>query len=217
MQDKELEKILQEKADKTEMRDFSLVWEEIKGEITPKQKEKKSFWKNKFFLVFAPALLIVCIVLSPLMFQKPTVPPEKVYFSSELDKELVTEAEMFNGLQEGDVSHVDLSRFVVSDTFLYYTNGREVKGAHFNFFDESRLTFFAIMDFYSDDVDLNLDMEIYNTNIQVNSADVHYKFNSVNNGYYKYSVYATYNKVKYVIEYSGACDNLMEFLTDFFA
>jgi len=42
MQDKELEKIIQEQADKTKMRDFSLVWEEIKDEITPVEKERKS-------------------------------------------------------------------------------------------------------------------------------------------------------------------------------
>ena len=48
MQDKELEKLLQEKADKTEMREFSQVWEEIKGEIVSPKPKKEFKWKKWF-------------------------------------------------------------------------------------------------------------------------------------------------------------------------
>ncbi len=216
MQDKELEKIIREKADNVKMRDFSEVWDEIKGEIVPKKKEKKSIFKNKFFLIFAPALLVICIALTPLFFLKPTPPPDKIYFADKLLVNTVTTDELLDGLSLANVTHVDLSKYILTDTYLYYTENTEVKGAKLTFYNESPTTFLAKMDLYDKSVELNLDLEIYDTNIQVNSADVYYKFKSNSSGFYEYSVYATYNNVKYVIEYSGVTDNLMEFLTDFF-
>ena len=217
MQNKELEKILQEKADKTEMRDFSLVWDEIKDEITPKEKEKTSIWKKKFFLIFAPTLLVICIALSSLLLIKPTPLQEEIFFAERLIKNNATLDEAISGLSSANITHVDLSRFGFSDTCLYYTDKMEVKGGYFEFYNENPTTFFAKMDLYDKSVELNLDIEnLYDTNCQVNSANVYYKFKSVNDGLYEYSVYATFNKVQYLIEYSGVTDNLMEFLTDFF-
>lgn len=217
MQDKELEKVLQEKADNVKMRDFSEVWDEIKDEIVTQKKEKKSIFKNKFFLIFAPALLVICIALTPLFFLKPTPPPEEVFFTDELLVNTVTTDELLDGLSLANVTHVDLSDYVFTETYLYNTEEGVVKGAKLTFYNESPTTFLAKMRFYDKSVDLNLDLEVYESNIQVNSADVFYKFKSNSSGFYDYEVYATYNNVKYVIEYSGVTDNLMEFLTEFFA
>ncbi len=218
MQDKELEKILQEKADKTEMRDFSLVWDEIKEEVTPKEKEKKSIWKKKFFLILAPALLVVCIALTPLFFLKQTPPPEEVFYIDELSIEAVTTDEALNGLSGASITHVDLAKYSFITTSLYVTEDLAVKGGYFEFYNENPTTFLAKMKLYDKSVELNLDLaSLYDTNCQVNSADVYYKFKSSSGGFYEYSVYATFNGVKYLIEYSGVTDNLMDFLTDFFA
>lgn len=217
MQDKELEKILQEKADKTEMRDFSLVWEEIKGEITPKQKEKKPFWKKKFFLIFAPTLLAVCIAFSPLI-NKLFNPIEEVFYSDELGMESVTAKEVIDGLSGASIFCDNLSKYTIIEPYLYYNEAMDVKGSRMEFYNENPTTMFAKMKLYASNVELNLDVEsLYNTHCQVNSADVYYKFISSDSGFYEYSVYATYNGVKYLIEYSGISDNLMEFLADFFA
>ena len=43
MQDKELEKILQEKADQGKKREFPQVWDEIKGEIVGEEEPPKKF------------------------------------------------------------------------------------------------------------------------------------------------------------------------------
>ena len=217
MQDKELEKILQEKADNVKMRDFSDVWDEIKDEIVSQKKEKKSIFKNKFFLIFAPALLVLCIALSPLLFQKPTPPPEEVFYSDDLVAERVTLEETLDGLSLSNIAHVDLSKYVLTDTYLYYTEEEIIKGAKFAFYNESTMSFFAEMMLYDKSVELKINQDLYDTNIQVNSADIFYKFKSNSSGFYEYSVYATYNNVKYLIEYSGVTDNLMEFLNEFFA
>ena len=217
MQDKELEKILQEKADKIEMREFSEVWDKLKDKVVPERREKKSILKNKFFLAFVPSLLAICIILTPFLFFKPTPTPEEVFYSDELTLVSVTKQEAFDGLLNANITHVDLSRYVFYDTSLYYTENLEIKGAYLEFYNENPSTFFAKMKLYDKSVDLKINTSLYDTNCKVNSANVFYKFKSADSGFYEYSVYATHNKVKYVIEYSGITDNLMEFLTDFFA
>lgn len=214
MQEKELEKVLQEKADNTKMREFSEVWKEIKDEVVSEKKEKKSILKNKFFLAFAPAFLAICIVLTPLFFLlNPS--EEKIYLSDQLIATSVTEKEMLDGLLNASIVHADLSEYIIFNANIYYTEEMEVKGACFSFYQE---TFFAEMKLYDKSVELNLDINnLYDTNCKVNSADVYYKFKSAESGFYEYSVYATCNNVKYLIEYSGVTDNLMEFLNDFFA
>lgn len=213
MQDKELEKVLQEKADNTKMREFSEVWKEIKDEVVVEKKKKKSIFKNKFFLAFAPAFLAICIVLTPLFFLL-NPPQEKIYLSDQLISTSVTEKEMFDWLSTASIAHVDLSEYIIIDENIFHTDEMEVKGACFSFYQE---TFFAKMRLYDKSVDLEIKTNLYDTNCKVNSADVYYKFKSAESGFYEYSVYATCNNVKYLIEYSGVTDDLMEFLNDFFA
>ena len=217
MQDKELEKVLQEKADNVKMREFSEVWDEIKDEISTQKKEKKSIFKNKFFLIFAPALLVVCIALTPLFFLKSTPTPDKTYYADKLISKSVVVEEALDGLKSASITHVDLSKYVFTETYLYNTEEGVVKGARLTFYNETTMSFFAEMKLYDKSVDLKINTSLYENNIQVNSADVFYKFKSNSSGFYDYEVYATYNNVKYVIEYSGVTDNLMEFLTEFFA
>ena len=160
MQDKELEKILQEKADNVKMRNFSEVWDEIKDEVKPKEKEKKSIFKNKFFLIFAPALLVLCIALSPLLFQKPTPPPEEVFYSDDLVVEKVTLEETLDGLSLSKIAHVDLSKYVLTDTFLYYAEDGAVKGAKLAFYNENTMSFFAEMMLYDKSVELKINQDL---------------------------------------------------------
>lgn len=217
MQDKELEKVLQEKADKTEMREFSQVWDEIKDEVIPEKKEKKNIFKNKFFLAFAPAFLAICIVLTPLLIFNPFSPQEKIYLNEELVSTIVTEKEMLDGLSNASIAHVDLSEYIIVDSYLFLTEETEVKGARLEFYNENPTTFLAKMKMYDKNVDLEIKIDLYDTNCKVNSADVYYKFKSAESGFYEYSIYATCNNVQYVIEYSGVTDNVMEFLNEFFA
>jgi len=163
MQDKELEKILQEKADNTKIRDFSEVWEEIKDEIVPQKKEKKSILKNKFFLTFAPTLLIICIALTPLIIKSLT-PLEEVFYTDKLNKQQVTVQEMYDGLLQENITHVDLSKYSFISTSLYVTEELEVKGGYVEFFNENPTTFLAKMKFanVSDDlVNVRVGKEMY--------------------------------------------------------
>ena len=179
-------------------------------------KKQKSILKNKFFLTFAPALLIICIALTPLIIKSLT-PIEEVFYTDKLSIEMATPDEAFEELLSANITHVNLSEYSIVDAYLFYTEGLEVKGAHFEFFNENPTTFLAKMKLYDKSVDLRINTDLYESNVQVNTANVYYKFKSNSSGFYEYDIYATYNNVKYVIEYSGVTDNLMEFLNEFFA
>jgi len=145
-------------------------------------------------------------------------PAEEVFYNDRLIKGAVTTEVALDELSSANLLLDSISGFALLDTYLYYTEDGVVKGAHFSFYDENPTTFFAEMKLYDKNVELNQVMEnSYENFCKVNSADVSYTFMGYNNGFYEYSVYATFNGVKYLIEYSGVTDNLTEFLTNFFA
>ena len=213
MQEKELENLLQEKADKVEMREFSQVWNEIKGQIEEPKPQRKFVWK-RWAPAFASAFLVLCIALSPIIINSLKPAPE-VFFSDDLSKQIVSETEMFDGLAQANISHVDLSEYSFISTFLYYTENMQVKGAFLSFYSSSII---AQMNLYDASVDLSLNLEsLYDSTYKVNSTEVLYKFKQENSGMYEYSIYAVHNKVQYVIEYTGLTNNVTDFLTKFFA
>ena len=218
MQDKELEELLQQEADQIKLRDFSQVWEEIKGEIEPPTKPKKKFsWKKKFSIILASAMVLVCAVLAPFVINGLT-PQEEVYFVDGLQTQIVTTQEMLEGLSQAQIAHVNLKDYVLSDTKLYVTEDLQVKGAEITFMDdENNPNFFAVMKLCVNNVDLDVNLDNYNNSKKVNSADVKYKFKQESSGLYDYSIYATCNGVQYVIEYTGVGNNLDDFLNKFFA
>ncbi len=218
MQDKELEELLQQEADQIKLRDFSQVWEEIKGEIEPPTKPKKKFsWKKKFSIILASAMVLVCAVLAPFVINGLT-PQEEVYFVDGLQTQIVTTQEMLEGLSQAQITHVDLKDYVLSDTKLYVSEDLQVKGAEFTFMDdENNPNFFAVMKLCVNNVDLDVNLDNYNNSKKVNSADVKYKLKQDNSEVFYCSIYATCNGVQYVIEYTGVGNNLDDFLNKFFA
>ncbi len=219
MQEKEIEKILQEKADKFEMREFSQVWEEIKGEIEQPEKQKKKIrWKKWLPMALASAVLVVCIALSPMIIKalKPAPPNEEVFYNDELTSQEVLENEMLEGLADAQIAHVNLGDYLFDGCKLLVTEDNKIKGASATIYNNPT-TFFAEMIIYHKSVDADIKLATYDTQCKVNSADVYYKLKQESGGMYQYNVYAVYNKVQYVIEYTGFSNNLTEFLNDFFA
>lgn len=215
MQDKELESLLQKKADEIKMRDFSQVWENIKGEIQPTKKEKKVSWKKWFPMVLASAVMVVCLALSPVIIKSLTPPPEEVFYTEELSQQDVLKEDMLNSLMQAQIEHVNLNNYVVEGCKLLITETNLVKGASFAFHNDS-YTFYAEMKICDKSVDLSGDLSTYDNTYKVNTADVQYKLKQESGGVYDYSVYANHNDVQYVIEYKGLSDNLIEFLNEFF-
>lgn len=219
MQKKEIEKVLQEKADKIEMREFSQVWDEIKGEINSPEK-KKIRWKKWLPMACASAVLVVCVVLLPFLIDtssKPIPPAEEVYYADVLEKQDVLESEMLEGLVQAGISHVELDEYTLGECGLLITEDNKIKGASTNIYNNPT-TFFAKVDIYDKSVDLKINLvATYDAQCKVNSTDVYYKLKQESGGMYEYIAYAVHNKVQYAIEYTGFSDNLIEFLNDFFA
>ena len=216
MQKKNLEEILQQKADQVETRDFSEIWSDIKDTVNQPEKPKRFQWKKSFSLSLASVAVLVCVVLTPIIINGLKPAPEQVYFIDGLKGQPATEQEMLDGLSQEQVNHVDLSKYNLGDTKLYVTETLEVKGAEFTL-NNDPATFIALTQIYDTDVDLKIEFaSAYDSSIQVNSVDVKYKLKS-SSGTYNYSVYAVKNGVQYVIEYTGLTDNLTDFLNEFFA
>ena len=181
MQEKELENLLQEKADKVEMREFSQVWNEIKGQIEEPKPQRKFVWK-RWAPAFASAFLVLCIALSPIIINSLKPAPE-VFFSDDLSKQIVSETEMFDGLAQANISQVDLREYWFLSTFLYYTEDMQVKGACVNFYNTICA---GVIKLYDASVDLGLNLEsLYDSTYKVNSTDVLYKFKQENAGMYE--------------------------------
>ncbi|MBQ7339907.1 MAG: hypothetical protein IJW43_03500 [Clostridia bacterium] len=218
MQDKDLERIIKEKVDKTEMREFTQVWEEIRGEITPPVKEKRG-WRKKLSLIISSALIVVCLAFSPIIINSLNPPSdEELYFIDALVSQNVSKDDMFVGLQEAGLSHPDLSEYTFMDCILLRAKGSKIKGAQFIFYNEINMEFIATLKLYDKKVKLNLANEnLYDSVVEVKETSFHYKYNGENGGTYMYDIYGVYNGTQYVIEYSGFNDSIVEFLTEIFA
>lgn len=222
MQDKELEKILQEKADQIKIRSFNEVWQDIKSEIEGEKvvptKPKKLGWKKWISLSMASCATIVALILTPILLTNYKPNPEELFYTDELSKQEVSVEDMFEGLSDAGINYADLSNYTIYETLLYLTEDNVTKGAEIKLISENNIPFLAEMKIYAKDVELNLELEKdYDTSCKVNSADVYYKFKQEINGLYYYSIYAVYNNVQYVMEYTGFSDNITEFFDSFFA
>ncbi len=217
MQDKELEKILQEKADQGKKREFPQVWKDIKGEIVGEEKPPKKFnFKRWFPMMLTSAVLVVCLAFTPLII-KSFKPAEEVYYSEELSSQMVTEEVMLDGLLQSSITHVDLTRYVLESCNLLVTEENVAKGAFFRFYN-NQTTFFVTTYLYDKQVDLEFDIDkLYDSNCKIGSTTVYYKFVQDSSGLHEYTAYAVHNDVQYVMQYMGMPDTLEGFLTDFFA
>lgn len=220
MEDREIERILQEKADQIKVRDFSEVWGEIKDQLKEEDRKPKWTWKKWLPIALASAVLVVCIALTPFIIKSSTPTPqipEEVFFTDELIMKDVLSSEMLDRLTQASISHVNLSSYEIGGCTLFITEKNIVKGASFDIYNNPT-TFFSKVQLYDKSVDLGMDLiGLYDQTCKVNSTTVHYKFKQENGGMYEYSVYAIHNNVQYVIEYMGVSDNLSDFLNEFFA
>ncbi len=221
MQDKELEKILQEKADQTKIRSFEEVWQDIKYEIETEKvvptKPKKLGWKKWLSLSMASCAIIVALILTPILLTNYKPNPEELFYIDELNKYEVGVEDMFKGLSNADINHVDLSAYTIYDCVLYLTEDNVTKGAEIKLYSENNIPFLAEMKIYAKDVELNLALEKdYDTTYKTNSLNAYYKLKKVDEEYI-YDIYAVYNNVQYVMEYTGFSDNITEFFDSFFA
>ena len=162
---KETEKILEQSAKDIKMRDFSEVWQIIKGEIEVEQKQRKKVWAKRYF----PAILAACLVLVfaialPIYLHNIPKAPEEIYFQDSLISIEVNETTFFEELAKGKVNHVSFSNYQTNDCTLYKTEQGEIKGGYVDLCDDvNSQTEVIKIKFYDESVQLEDESEkVYN-------------------------------------------------------
>ena len=218
---KETEKILEQSAKDIKMRDFSEVWQNIKGEIEIEQKQRKKVWAKRYF----PAILAACLVLVfaialPIYLHNIPEVPEVVYYADKLVMTKVDEATFFEELSKGKVNHVSFSNYKLKDCSLYQTEQGEAKGGYVDLCDDvNSPTEIIKLNFYDVSVQLEDESEkVYDLSYSKDNLSVLYK---IKNSYPEYNIYiydikASYNKVNYLIEYTGNVADPIVFFESFF-
>lgn len=117
MEDKEIEKMLQEEADNIEVRDFSLVWDDIKSKINPPKKKRYRLLPVVASIV---SIVVACSIIIPVALWKNDNPAanekpssdssEQVYFSDELLLLETTPEDFLNQLSLASIDIVDIER-----------------------------------------------------------------------------------------------------------
>ena len=128
MEDKEIEKKLQDGADNIEVRDFSLVWKDIKPKIVT-SKKKRSYWMP--IAASVASVVIACSIIIPVALQSHDQPStgdnqgagssEQVYFLDELLLLETTTEDFFNQLTTASIKLVDINNYVISSSYLFKT------------------------------------------------------------------------------------------------
>lgn len=219
---KETEKMLEKSANDVKMRDFSEVWQDIKGDIEVPKKQKNKIWSKKYF----PAILAACFALIfaiglPIFLLNPPETPEIIYYSDKLVSVDVDETTFFTGLSNANITHVDFFNYEGSTFVLYKTDDNLVKGGSVDLYDNmSTPTEIIKLKFY--DASVNLDSgeteKVYEATYTKTNLTVSYNLKESFPEYnvYIYDIMASYNKVNYIIDYTCCLSDPTVFFDSFF-
>lgn len=221
MEDKELEQKLKKSVDDIEVRDYSLVWNDIKGRVAPKRQVNKR--RLTGWIASAVALVcvtIVCSIILPMAITQNDEEPEVTYFMDELGGVAVEETQFYMELEKANIKHVDFSRYVGSYHVLFQTESGQTKGGSIELMDDlDNATFILDVQFYDDKVkgESMLSSE-FNLNYEVNGAIIYYRVKEAypEDSWYVYELKANYNSVNYYMEYTGFTEDIKPFLDEFF-
>ena len=170
MEDKEIEQLLKESADKIKMKDFSERWEAISDRINESQscvcQEKvqstvlvtasnqtqsdNTFRKKVIFSVLGLFVAIVtCLaIVLPITLGRNN---EKKYLFNELTNFNVTESEFYDAIAESDLKLLQLSGFEQDSFLTYYTSDSKIVGGSVELTEEELGVYIKLV-FYTNNV-----------------------------------------------------------------
>ena len=105
MENKDIENKLEESVENIEIRDFTLVWEDIKHKVKPEKKRLVKHWIPA--VAAAMCVVVACSIIIPLTLQQHEIisgtkpssdSSEQVYFADELIISETTVQDFFNQL-----------------------------------------------------------------------------------------------------------------------
>ena len=219
MDDKEVEKRIRESVDNIEVRDYSLIWNNIKDRIQPEKKRKKRrHWLP--IAVSAACVALVCAVAIPVAVNHLGSEPPTVYFYDELVTEAMSLDELCEELTAAGIEYADFSGYEIVGSMLLKTGDFKVKGGLVELTDDSENpTFFLAVRLYDEDVIVRFVPEIvYDSHYVANGTEVEYMIQeATSDGVYVYNICANYRGANYYMEYTCFTEDITPFLDAFFS
>ena len=218
MNDKEVEKKIQESADNIEVRDYSLIWTNIKDRVQPEKRNKRR--RLLPIVVSAACVALVCAVAVPVAVNYWGSEPETVYFYDELITETMPLDELCEELSAAGIEYADFSGYEVMGSMLFKTGDFKVKGGLVELTDDSENpTFFLSLRLYDEDVIVEFVPEIvYDSRYVANGTEVEYTIQeATSDGVYVYNIHANYRGANYYMEYTCFTEDITPFLDAFFS
>ena len=227
MKNKDIEQKIQESVDDVEVRDFSLVWEDIKHEVQPTRRRRNMRWIPAVATI--ASAVIVCSVVIPIALQNgggidsddsssSFVPP--TYWNSELSTVEVSAQEFFTQLSLAEIEVIDMSAYQIYSSFLSKTDEGVVKGGKVELTDDlENSTFYLSVRLYDESVQIEADKNItYDFDYSTNSATIEYRLKESypDDGIYIYDIKANKSNVNYLMEYTCFSEDVTAFLDEFF-
>lgn len=221
MEDKELEQELEKRVDNIEVRDFSLVWNDIRGRVSSKKRINKH--RLIGWVVSTAALVclsVACSIILPMVIIKNNEEPESTYFMEELGTVAIEETRFYEELTKANIQHVDFSRYIGSYHVLFQTQDQQTKGGSIELTDDlDNATFILDVQFYDDKIkETSAGPNEFDLNYEINGAIIYFRIKEAypEDSWYVYELKANYNSVNYYMEYTCFTEDIKPFLNEFF-
>lgn len=221
MENKEIEQELKKRVENTQVRDFSLVWKDIEGRVSPKKPANN----RRLIRWIASAAALVCLTVAcsiflPRFITQNNEIPERTYFTNDLGSFSLDETQFYQGLATSGIQYLDFSQYIRSNYALFKTEDHETKGGSIDLTDSlDNPTFLLSVQFYDDKVkEQSSEANKYDLNCEVNGVTVYYRVKESypEERFYVYEMKANYNSVNYYLEYTCFTEDITPFLSEFF-
>lgn len=236
MDDKDIERILKDSANKTELMPSEERWNRIKDRLDMQVKVEEPVLqevtvaasagnanKNLFnstrgrvtfgFIVCCVCLILCLAIVLPIYFSRPG---EHRYMNEyDLTYANCSVNEFYDSINKTNLELVDFSSYELTNTQIFSDDNKEVQGGGFEFV----LNLFGAktkVTFYSQYV-LVKDKE-YTNNLEYNITETHILYKKIENSspLNQYQALAKRKGVTYKIEYTAVEDNVLAFFDEFF-
>lgn len=236
MDDKDIERILKDSANKTELMPSEERWNRIKDRLDMQVKVEEPvlqevtvaasagnasgniFGSSRGRITFGFIVCCVCLILClaivlPIYFSR----PNEHRYLDEIDLNYIecTETEFYESISQASIDTVDLTRYDLTKLYLLITDNNDVQGGMVEF-NISSIKAKIECSIYSSYV--LVDNEEYLDNLEYNIVDTHILYKKIENSspLNQYQALAKRKGVTYKIEYTAVEDNVLAFFDEFF-
>ena len=222
MNNKDIEKKLKDSVEKIKVRDFSLVWNDIKGEIEEKKCQnvrKMPKWISAMIATAASLIVIGVIAVPIVITQLNKQVPQTKYYWDDLESRSVQISEFYIELQEAEIEYVDFNKYDIFSCALFIARDGSVRGGLIELSDDMDVpTFLLTVQFYDDSVAVTPTQPEYNFNYSINKAIIKYRIKEFypEDGTYIYDIRAGKGETNYFMEYTCFTEDITPFLNEFF-